>query len=56
MKNRYEKYYYDLLQTLRDKEAENAQKARKAEKAKLKRPSDLNRLTSPTVHPNRGLR
>jgi hypothetical protein len=50
MKSQYEKEYYDLLQTLRDKEDERAQGARKAEKAKLKRLRDLSRLLQTSLH------
>jgi hypothetical protein len=49
MKSRYEEDYYDLLQTLRDKEDETAQKGRRAEKAKSKRLRDLNRLLQTSI-------
>jgi hypothetical protein len=44
MKSQYEKDYYNLLQTLRDREDESARKERKVEKARMKKLRDLSRL------------
>ena len=49
MKSQYEKDYDNLLQALRDKEDEAAQKERKAEKARMKKLRDLNRLLEATM-------
>jgi uncharacterized protein involved in exopolysaccharide biosynthesis len=49
MKSRYEKEYDNLLQALRDKEDEAAQKERKAEKARMQKLRDLSRLLEATI-------
>ena len=49
MKSQYEKDYDNLLQALRDKEDEAAQKERKAEKVRMKKLRDLNRLLEATI-------
>lgn len=49
MKSQYEKEYYDLLQSLRDKEDETAHKGKRAEKAKVKRLRDLNSLLQASI-------
>ena len=49
MKSQYEKDYDNLLQALRDKEDEAAQKERKAEKARMKKLRDLSRLLEATI-------
>ncbi len=49
MKSQYEKDYYNLLQTLRDKEDESTRKERKVEKARMKKLRDLNRLLEATI-------
>ena len=49
MKSKYEKDYDNLLQALRDKEDEAAQKERKAEKARMKKLRDLSRLLEATI-------
>lgn len=49
MRSRYEKEFHDLLQTLRDKEDENAQKLKKMDKAKTTRLRDINRLLQTSI-------
>jgi hypothetical protein len=49
MKSQYEKDYDNLLQGLRDKEDEAAQKERKAEKTRMKKLRDLSRLLDATI-------
>ena len=49
MKSQYERDYDNLLQGLRDKEDEAAQKERKAEKARMKKLRDLSRLLDATI-------